>query len=216
MNYREKAFKEKFNNAAHNLGVLPNQVVSLKFRETVSSYSEYHHLLEMLKHEMGISYKKLKDNFQGTGYLLNDSHSKVIVVEHETGLEILYIVGSIASIIGLVHFISQCWNSMRGHFGFRHNRSFRDIEIRKLDDKGRIEEDHVHELEIHGATFLPNSVIMSATQEIEAEIKKLRQEVKTLTSRVKKIEGNVLKSNRKKTAKKTKAYKRRKISKKSS
>lgn len=52
MNYRDKAFKEKFNNVAGYLDVTPNQIISLKFREIVRSYSEYHHLLDTLKHEI--------------------------------------------------------------------------------------------------------------------------------------------------------------------
>jgi len=111
MDYREKAFREKFDNAARHLGVEPKQVVSLKFRETVSSYSEYHHLLDILQREANVSYQKLNDNFQGTGYLVADKSSKIVLVEHETGLELLYIVGSIASLVGLIPLIRQCWFS---------------------------------------------------------------------------------------------------------
>lgn len=214
MDYREKAFKEKFNNAAHHLGVAPDQIISLKFRETVNSYSEYHRLLNMLEHEACISYKKLINNFQGTGYLLSDSHSKVIVVEHETGLEILYIAGSIASLIGLVHLIGQYWVNMRNHLDSRHHRDFRDIEIRKLDDKGHVIEDRVHDQRAIGTTFLPNSVIISATQNLENEIKELKQEVKTLSGRIKNIEKKPSKQKKKKITKKSSTIKKAKNSKK--
>ncbi|MEW6715233.1 MAG: hypothetical protein AB1306_09115 [Nitrospirota bacterium] len=188
MDYREKAFKEKFKNASAHLGVAPNQIISLKFRETVNSYSEYHNLLDILQREANITHQKLADNFQGTGYILSDSNSKIILVEHETGLEILYIAGSIASLIGLVHLVSQYWSSMRNHFDLRHHRNFRDIEIRKLDNNGHIKEDRFDGHGIPGMPLLPNSIIISATQNLENEIKDLKQEIKKLSNRIKDIE----------------------------
>lgn len=188
MDYREKAFKEKFDNAARHLEVGAKQIVSLKFRETVSSYSEYHHLLDTLQREASISYQKLNDNFQGTGYLVADKNSKIILVEHETGLELLYIAGSIASLVGLIPLIRQCWNGMRNHFGPHRHRDFREIEIRKLDDKGKLRENHVPENEMFCAP-LPSFLVISATQNLENEIKALKQEVKTLSERINKMEA---------------------------
>ena len=211
MDYREKAFEEKFNNASSYLGVAPNQIISLKFRETVSSYSEYHNLLDTLQREMNISYQKLNDNFQGTGYLVNDSHSKVILVEHETGLEILYIAGSVASLVGLVHLISQCWVRMRNHFSFQHGRNFRDIEIRKLDDKGRTKEDRLPGYETFDIPFLPSSLIISATQNLENEVKSLKQEIKILSERIGDIEKP---QGRREVIKKNKKYRKNKTARK--
>jgi len=206
MDYREKAFKEKFDSASLHLRVEPKQIVSLKFRETVSSYSEYHHLLDTLQREANISYQKLNGNFQGTGYLVADKNSKIILVEHETGLELLYIAGSIASLVGLIPLIRQCWVSMRNHFGPHRHRDFRDIEIRKLDDKGNIREDHVPEDEMFCAP-LPSFLVISATQNLENEIKALKQEVKIFAARIKNIEKP---SGRKVAAKKGKNSRRTK------
>ena len=194
MDYREKAFIEKFKNAALNLNVKPSEIISLKFREIVNSYSEYHNLLDSLDHEFNVSYKKLTNNFQGNGYILTDSHSKVIIVEHETGLEILYIAGSIASLIGLVPLILKGWNVLRGHNNSRHYpHDFRNIEIRKLDDSGNLKEEHIHESIIFDNPVLPNSVFISATQNLEAEILKLKEEVNSLTNRIKAIEKKSIK-----------------------
>lgn len=209
MDYREKAFKEKFNNASLYLGVAPIQIISLKFRETVHSYSEYHNLLDILQREANISHKKLKDNFQGTGYLISDSNSKVILVEHETGLEILYIAGSVASLVGLVHLISQCWIRMRNHFDFHPDRDFRDLEIRKIDEKGKIKEDRVRRHGTLGMSFVPSSLIISATQNLENEIKSLKQEIKILSKRIEDIKKP---QGRKEVAKKDKKYRKNKTS----
>jgi len=205
MDYREKAFKEKFKNASFHLGVAPNKIISLKFRETVHSYTEYHSLLDILQREASITHQKLTENFQGTGYILSDSNSKIILVEHETGLEILYIAGSIASLIGLVHLVSQCWSSMRNHFDFRHHRDFHNIEIRKLDNNGHIKEDQFHGPGIPGMPLLPSAAIISATQNLETEIKDLKQEIKKLSNRIKDIE-KPSKQKKKKIAKKNKKY----------
>jgi len=187
MDYREEAFKEKFNNAAQHLGVKPQQIISLKFREMLSSYSEYHHILDILQQEGNVSYQKLNDNFQGAGYLVADKSSKIILVEHETGLELLYIAGSIASLVGLIPLIRQCWTGMRNHFGPHHHRNFRDIEIRKLDDNGNLKENHVSEDEMF-CSPLPSFLVISATQNLENEIKALKYEVKTLSERIQKME----------------------------
>ena len=42
----------------------------------------------------------------GDAYVISQDQQKLVIVEHETGLEILYIAGSIASLIGLVLQIS--------------------------------------------------------------------------------------------------------------
>jgi len=206
MDYREKTFREKFDNASLHLGVNPKQIVSLKFRETVSSYSDYHSLLDALQREANISYQKLNDNFQGTGYLVADKNSKIILLEHETGLELLYIAGSIASLVGLIPLIRQCWMSMRNHFEPHRHRDFRDIEVRKLDDNGKLKEDHVLENEMFCAP-LPSSLVISATQNLEKEIKDLKQEIRMLSQRVKKMETP---SARKTVTKKGRNYIRKK------
>ena len=198
MDYREKAFKKKFKSASSYLGVVPSRIVSLKFREIVSSYSEYHDLLDILQREANISNQKIVGDFQGTGYLLSDSKSKVILVEHETGLEILYIAGSVASLMGLIPLISQCWASMRGHFNSRRHRNMRDIEIRELDSAGKIREDRLHDHDHFGAPLLFNNLIISATQKMENEIKALREEMKILSKRVKSAGKSSKRGKRKK------------------
>lgn len=204
MDYREKIFKDKFNKAARYLGVAPAQIVSIKFREMVSSYSEYHELLNILERDAGISYHKLNDSLSGTGYLLNDSHSKVILIEHESGLEILYIAGSIASIISLIPLISNFWNNMRSRLESRHRHDFRgrDIEIRKLDNKGHLKEDNMPEMEMFGPGILSNSLLVNAVKNMENEIVTLRKEIEIINRRIKLVENRASKSKHNKIMKK--------------
>ena len=185
-----QTFKTKFNNAARQFNIAPNQVISLKLRETVSSYTEYQHLLDILEREAGIRWQKINEDLQGTGYLLTFSNSKVIIVEHETGLEILYIAGSIASVIGLIPLILQCWSRIRGHHDFPHPSNFRSIEICRLDSKNRLHEEKTHGLTILDSTPLSiiNTTLVSAAGDIETEIQRLRQEIYALTVRINALE----------------------------
>lgn len=192
MNYREDAFKNKLGDAAHILGVKLEQVSSFKLRENVSSYSEYRDLLSMLKKEFNLQYNDVDGNFQGKGYLLSDGKSKVIIVEHETGLEILYIAGSIASLISIIPLILQGWRAIRNHLPGRHHIDidFRGAEIRRLDTNGHLMEDHVHDM--HGFSFLPIGVLhplfASATGSIENDIKIIIENLQSLTLRVDALE----------------------------
>ena len=102
LNYREESFRQKFCSAAQQLSVRPDQVISLKFRENIGSYEHYQELVENLQHEFGVQCSRVDKELQGRGYLLSLGPARVILVEHETGLEVLYIAGSIASLISLV------------------------------------------------------------------------------------------------------------------
>ena len=196
MNYREEMFKTKFGDAARLLGVAPDQVISLKLRESVGSYSEYHHLLQTLEHEVGISWQEVDANLQGKGYLVGNTKIKVIVVEHETGLEILYIAGSIASLIGLIPLVLKFWSSIPGHHRRPHPRDFRSVEIRRLDSNGHLQEDRSLDLVAPWSDPLSyiNTALSSAAEVIDTEIKQLRNDVRVLTDRVAKLEKKVSKS----------------------
>jgi len=186
MDYREKTFKDKFDCAASHFGVKPDRIVSLKMRDNVNSNSYYRDLVESLKREAGFHCTEINNGLQGKGYLLGDKQSKIIVVEHETGLEVLYIAGSIASLISAIPLVLQIWRSIQGNFS-RRNRLDHDIEIRRLDNNGHLCEEHVrgmHEASI-GSFFSALSVTANL---IENEIKKVMADVKKLTVRVDKIE----------------------------
>lgn len=190
MDSREKAFREKFASAGKHLGVAPNRIISLKLRDSVNSYVQYHEMLHILEHEAGICFSKLAGNLQGQGYLVEHEGQKIILVEHETGLEILYIAGSIASLIGLVPVVLQCWGSIRGYIDHRNRHQFRDIEIRRLDDSGNIQEEHSCGL-AGPATFplsIVNTALSAAARIIDEDICALRNDVQALSTRLATVE----------------------------
>ncbi len=204
MNHREKMFKAKFADAGRHLDVMPDNVISLKLRDNVTSYREYQDLLQVLEREAGIEWHEADGNLQGRGYLVGDAKSKVIVVEHETGLEILYIAGSIASLVGLVPLILQCWGNIRGHGGRPRPRIFRSVEIRRFDRDGQLNEDRAHGIAapVSEPLSLVNTALTSAAEVIDAEIRALRGDVKDLTARLRSLEKKV--ANKKATKKKAK------------
>jgi hypothetical protein len=188
--YRQQAFKTKFQSAAAHLGVTPYQIVSLKLRDVVSSYSDYHDMLDGLEREVGVQSTPIKDDLQGKGYLVGKDKQKVIVVEHETGLEILYIAGSVASLIGLVPLVLQSWHAIRGFMGRRHHSHISGVEIRRLDSQGKLQEEHDHSfpLSFSSPLALPHSALLSASRVLEKEFESLRKQVESHSARIAALE----------------------------
>lgn len=220
MDTREHAFREKFAGAASHLGCTPEQLISLKLRGGVSSYQEYKELLHALEHEAGVRHTPLQGNFQGNGYLVEKSRTKVIIVEHETGLEILYIAGSIASLLSLIPVIVGMWNSMR-HGRHRNHipPEFHDIETRHIDGNGNLVEAHNPQMaEPWAGTFGgANTVLLSAAEDIEGQLHTLKASVGSLSKRLDTIEralGTKFRKSKQK-AKSTKANDKKKKPKRS-
>jgi len=188
--HREAAFRTKFMNASKHLGVAPDQVISLKFRDIVSSYNEYHEMLRILDNEAGIQSSPIKEDLQGKGHLVGQGHQKIIVVEHETGLELLYIAGSVASIIGLIPLVLRSWGGIRGYFDRRHPDHVRSVEVRRIDSAGNLIEDHSHGCAVSlGMPFDGlNSALFSAAQILESDLQSLRNEVRSHSERLAALE----------------------------
>ena len=112
--WRLKNFLAKFQAAAVELNAVSyRDIESLKIRDSSSSH-DYRDLIT----ELGpIEVVQIQGDYQGKAWKITDADdNSVIIVEHETGLEILYIVGAVASIVGLVPIIVNTWNGMRDHW----------------------------------------------------------------------------------------------------
>jgi len=111
----------------------------LKFRDSTSSH-DYRELLV----ELGpLKAKEIHGDYQGKAWKLTDAEdNSIIIIEHETGLEILYIVGAVASIIGLIPTIVNTWNRMRDHWTPHMGRfGASGLERRRFDRNGRLIEE---------------------------------------------------------------------------
>jgi hypothetical protein len=205
MDYREANFRKKFADAARHFGVEPEQIVSLKVRDNVGSYSEYHRLLQDIEQEAGLRYTEIHGDLQGRGYLLADGENKVIVVEHETGLEILYVAGSVASLIGLIPLVLQYWRGHRSQHPVRHHIDT-PVEIRRLDRNGHLHEDQASPLPAFLGTPVGfNTAISTLATLIESEMKHVVDVVEELTARVDELEKRLaVKSRKRKSPKSTK------------
>ncbi|MHB8523839.1 MAG: hypothetical protein ACYDH9_24210 [Limisphaerales bacterium] len=189
MDYREETFRAKFGHAARQLNVTPNEVVSLKVRENIGSSGEYHDLLRALD-DVGLRHSPADGDLQGRGFVVADGNTKAIVVEHETGLEILYIAGSVASLISLIPLILQCWSAVRGRLSRRHPGGDNGVEIRRLDAGGHLHEEHAHDMPPSppGPGRIFHTALAAAANVMECEMRNLVAEVQSLKTRVTTLE----------------------------
>ena len=191
MKSRESTFQTKFSEAATILGVKTQNVISIKLRDGCSPYREYQELINILETEYGLNIKKTDAELQGNGFICQYEKQKVVAVEHETGLEILYIAGSVASLIGLIPIILDVWNRVKGFMKRLPSRDFQKIEIRRIID-GKLFENKLNAIE--GPSHLPLSVLnvffSHGLEIIDEEMNSLRKKVEILEERLSKIENS--------------------------
>jgi hypothetical protein len=188
--HRQKAFSIKFTTAGDVFGVKPDKIVSLKIRDNVGSYSEYHDMIQSLEQEFGVQSSPVRGELQGRGYLLTKEKARAILVEHETGLEILYVAGSIASLVALVPMILQAWGAIR-RFTSPHN-PFHRVEVRRLNDKGVLQEDTV-QMSRHCTGDSSSLVLVAVAGLLEDEFKKLIRQIERTSPQITSLERRLAK-----------------------
>jgi hypothetical protein len=190
MNYRQQAFRDKFTDAAGHFGVSWEKIVSLKVRENVGTYHEYKELLDALQGEAGLDHTPVAGNFRGNGHLVGNAKTKVIVVEHETGLEILYVAGAVASIIGLVPLVLRYWRAIRGRFHKPRHHDFHTLETRRIDINGCLIEEQNSGLGLPWADpfDIMSPALLSAAENIDVEIQRLKAAINGLAERMNVVE----------------------------
>ena len=207
MDYREIAFKAKLADAASQLGVPVEQIVSMKVRENVGGYREYQELLDALQREAGLDHSPVDGKFQGNGHLVGNAKTKVIVVEHETGLEILYIAGSVASIISLVPLVLRCWQAIRGHLHRPHHPDFHALEIRRIDSSGRLVEERDRGMGLPWSESLDvmSQALLSAAENIDGEMRRMKAAIESLADRLDAVEKKQARKGPRRATKEKKA-----------
>ncbi|MCX6158109.1 MAG: hypothetical protein NTY74_09060 [Ignavibacteriae bacterium] len=172
MNGDKKYFEQKFNECSKYLKAKPNNLVSLKYRE-IRDHESYNELLDKLKNIEGLEIKSIGNVMNGVAYNISYGEQNIIIVEHETGLEILYIAGSIAGIIGLVLQVGSMINNHRRMTPFHHE--IRETEIRYFDKKGNFIEERRTNYLPYEAFLLPQS---------SKEIKLLKKRIDNLEKEI--------------------------------
>ena len=203
IDYRKESFIKKFEEASKHLNVKPEQVVSLKIRDNVHS-SEYTALLEGLRNEGGLNPKPINNNLQGNGYLLEDGKNRIIIVEHETGLELLYIAGSIASLVGLISFVIQVWSWIQNKHGRGRYHDFQRVETRYFDNRGKLIEDSAQSIFANTPPMgILNTSLVKTAEIVDKELQLLKEQVHHLSCRM-----DILESKRKTNSRSKKPTKR--------
>ena len=199
MDYRAESFTRRFESAQPHLGVSGIRgLVSLKFRGRrdvmPSEYSTF--LDDHLGRNMGLDVTRLPGDFGGQAWLVSDkAKNRAILIEHETGLEILGAIGSIASLIALLPLISSGWSKLRnGLFPPRFDRPDNEgVEIRRLDQNDVLVEERVPSIEIYvlNLALQDNAILKQRVDQLEREIQNIKGE------RPRGVKKRVAKSNRK-------------------
>lgn len=176
--WREKSFLAKFKAAAAELNATSHRdIESLKFRD-ITGFHDYKELVE----ELGfLKVLEIQGDYQGKAWKLTDADgNSIIIVEHETGLEILYVVGAIASIIGLVPIVINTWGRVRDHWPpFRGRFGVGTPERRRFDRNNRLVEEPAPPVE---AIVLQH--LLAQYDMLNGRISSLEAEVSGLKSRI--------------------------------
>ncbi|BCT55301.1 hypothetical protein [Dehalococcoides mccartyi] len=139
--WRKRNFLAKFKAAAAELNAVSlRDIESLKFRNSTSSHDYQDLITELSPMEV----VEIQGDYQGKAWKITDANdNSIIIVEHETGLEILYVVGAVASIISLVPIIVNVWNTMRAHWSPPHRGHFGTggLERRRFGKNGKLIEE---------------------------------------------------------------------------
>lgn len=171
-------------------------MVSLKYRDHCANNSEYSHFIDgYLRAALNLTVDRVEGEFGGHAWLVSDkSKNRAIVVEHETGLEILGVIGSIASVIALLPLISSGWTKLRDRFSHRHfDDPTGSIEIRRFDQRNILIEEHAPSVEVYvlNITLQEHELLKQKVQQLEAEIDNLKRK------QLPKKKSRALKSKRK-------------------
>lgn len=131
---------------------------------------------------MGFDVERAQCDFWGPAWILTDGHqNKVVLVEHETGLEILAVAGSVASLIALVPAISSGWNKLRDRF-LRHHMdrgSSGLMQVRRFNQTSVLVEQQAPSVEVYlpGATLNHYDLMKQRVGALEIEVARLKQKL---------------------------------------
>lgn len=180
MDHRTDSFFRRFTRAQSHLKVQDIYgLVSLKYRNDHPdfSHSDYPHFIHhYLKGELHFNVKQVASEFGEQAWLVSDkSQNSVILVEHETGLEILSALSSIATLIPL---ISSGWTKLRDKFSHRHfDHPNSGVEVRRFDQSNVLIEEQTPSVEVFILNIIQqdNALLRQKVQQLEAEIDKIKQ-----------------------------------------
>lgn len=182
LNYRRDSFLRRFRSAQFSLGAQDIQgLVSFKYRDDPVGPSEYSHFIDdYLRQNLHFDVAKVDGDFGGQAWLVTDkAQNRAMLVEHETGLEILSAVGSVASLIALLPLISSGWAKLRRRFLRPHfdRPNSEGVEIRQFNQNNVLVEQQALSIEVYvlNATLQDYALLKQKVVKLESEIESLKK-----------------------------------------
>jgi len=161
-------------------------------------YSQF--IDDHLGRTLGLNVGRVDGDFGGQAWLVTDkAQNRAILVEHETGLEILGAIASVATLIQLLPLISSGWTNLRQRFSRPHfgHPDEEGIEVRRFDQKEVLIEQRAPSVEVY---------VLSTTLQDYALMK---QKVDRLEEQIESLQKRLPAKNRKGTAQKRKKSKKK-------
>jgi hypothetical protein len=179
MDYRTSQIIRRLKEAHSVLdGDAPLDVISIKFRDDCVSGFDYQRLVDELSHRRPRLVVEPAQALQGRAWLVTDDKlGRIIIVEHETGLEILGAIGSLASLVGLAPLVAGAWRSIRKRYKDYPPGCEEPIEIRRLEGDDALSEERAPSAE----AYLLNVALRDQTKMLE-RISELERQVADLKS----------------------------------
>lgn len=177
MSEEQKYFEQKFKECSKFLKSNPKDIISLKYKEFRDNYY-YTELLDQLNNIDNVKINNIGNAMNGKAFKISYGEQNIIIVEHETGLEVLCIAGSIASLVSLVLYVSSMINDHRKGYT-RFPNGMRSTEIRYFDKKGNFRKEYK-------ANYIPTEIFL-LPQAYNQEIESLKQKIVTLEKKIEKL-----------------------------
>lgn len=180
MDYRTETIARRFKNALPHLSVAGvEEIISIKYRADCVNGMDYARLIDDLGHRTAeLEIAPMDRQFGEQAWLVKDARQgSIILVEHETGLEILSAAASVASLIAIVPLIGSAWSRLRDRFSRRDDSS---VEIRQLDNAGNLIEREARSVEVYilNISLQEQAGLKESILELEQEVKRLKAPTK--------------------------------------
>jgi hypothetical protein len=141
-------------------------------------YSQF--IDDHLRRTLGLNVARVDGDFGGQAWLVTDkAQNRAVLVEHETGLEILGAIASVATLIQLLPLISSGWTNLRHRF-FRPHFDHPDgegIEVRRFDQNEVLIEQQAPSVEVYvlNITLQDYALLKQKVDQLEAQIENLQK-----------------------------------------
>jgi hypothetical protein len=141
-------------------------------------YSQF--IDDHLGRTLGLSVARVDGDFGGQAWLVTDkAQNRAILVEHETGLEILGAIASVATLIQLLPLISSGWTNLRHRFSRPHlgHPDEEGIEVRRFDQKEVLIEQRAPSVEVYvlSTTLQDYALMKQRVDQLEEQIESLQK-----------------------------------------